>query len=169
MRKLTGSARWSRIKASSRMAVRRKYDIAAVLMVVLAIAAYASFRQEYRLRPDMPVEFFDPSTIAPGKRAHERAIADAYWRCAVTDIQWRYGYAHRLPEQPPYEFSIGAGQGALENPAVRLRYWQKLRATWGISSAWRERWEWNTISLSDSLRSAGTWLEMHMRRIVGYP
>jgi len=151
------------------MAVRRKYDIAAVVIVVLAIAAYASFRQEYRLRPDMPVEFFDPSSVPAGKRSQERAIADAYWRCAVTQIQWRYGYAHRLPEQPPSEFSIGNTQGAPENPAVRLRSWQKLRATWGISSAWKEQWEWNTISLGDSLRSAGAWLEMHMRRIVGYP
>ena len=151
------------------MAVRRKYDIAAVVIVVLAIAAYASSRQEYRLRPDMPVEFFDPSTVPSGKRPHDRAIADAYWRCAVTQIQWRYGYAHRLPEQPPPEFSIGNMRGGLEDPAIRLRYWQRLRATWGISSAWKEQWEWNTISLGDSLRSAGAWLEIHMRRIVGYP
>jgi hypothetical protein len=150
------------------MAGRRKYDIAAVVVVVLGIAAYASFRKEYRLRPDMPVEFFDSSGIAGRKGAQEKAMANAYWQCAVKQIQWKYGYAHRLPEQPPTEFSIGTVQGTPESAAVRLHYWQKLRAAWGITAAWEQQYEWNTISLGDSLRSAGQWLETHMRRIVGY-
>ncbi len=150
------------------MAVQRKYDIAAVIAIALAVAAYASFRQEYRLRPEMPIEFFDASSIPAQKRAQERAVANAYWRCAVTQIQWKYGYAHRLPEQPPSEFSIALPQGTPEVPWVRLHYWQKLRAAWGNSSAWKQQYEWNIVSMGDSLRSAGDWLEMHMRRIVGY-
>lgn len=150
------------------MAVRRKYDIAAVIVVALGVSAYASFRKEYRLRADMPVEFFDASKVPVRNRAQEKLIAGAYWRCAVAQIQWKYGYAHRLPEQPPTEFSIGNTGRASENPAVRLHYWQKLRGAWGISSAWTEQYEWNTISFGDSLRSAGAWLEKHTRRIVGY-
>lgn len=152
------------------MAVHRRYDIAAVIVVVLGVTAYASFRKEYRLRPEMPVEFFDASSIPPRKRATEKAIANAYWQCALNQIQWKYGYAHRLPEEPPGEFSIALVQagGPAENAAVRAHYWQKLRTTWGITSAWKEQYEWNTISFRDSLRSAGQWLEMRMRRIVGY-
>jgi hypothetical protein len=32
---------------------------------------------------------------------------------------------------------------------------------------WQQHYEWNTISLTNSLQSAGQWLEDHMRRIVG--
>ena len=152
------------------MAVFRRYDVLAIVAVVLGIAAYASVRSEFRLRPGMPVEFFDPSTVAPARRAAEEKIARAYWKCAVTQIQWRYGYAHRLPEEPPVEFSVMTAEvgSAAHDPAARARYWQRLRAAWGVSALWEAQYEWNTISLRDSLRSAGEWLELHMRRIIGY-
>jgi hypothetical protein len=150
------------------MAVRRRYDIPAIIAVVLAIVVYASFRSEYRLRERMPVEFFDASTVAPKKRAAEESIAKAYWKCAVTEVQWKYGYAHRLPEQVPAEFSISNGNGRGGDPAVRLFYWQRLRSIWIVSSVWEKQYEWNRISLTNSFRSAGAWLEQHMRAIVGY-
>src|SRR5262249_41408855 len=159
----------ARVPERTNMAVFRRYDIPVIVAVVLGIMAYASFRSEFRLRPGMPVEFFDPSTVAPARRAAEEKIARAYWKCAVTQIQWKYGYAHRLPEEPPAEFSVTAaevGHAALDS-AECVRYWQKLRAAWGISAMWEEQYEWNTISLRDSLRSAGEWLELHMRRIIG--
>ena len=152
------------------MAVHRRYDIIAIVAVVLCIAAYASFRSEFRLRSGMPIEFFDSSNVRPERRATEDKIARAYWKCAVTQIQWKYGYAHRLPDDPPVEFAVTTAEagGAANDSAVRSRYWQKLRATWGISGVWQEQYEWNTISLRDSMQSAGEWLERHMRRIVGY-
>ncbi len=152
------------------MAVYRRYDIVAILVAVLGIVAYASFSVEFRLRPGMPVEFFDPSQVAPAKRAAEEKLARAYWQCAVKQIQWKYGYAHRLPEEPPVEFSVAAadaGSGAHDS-AARARYWQRLRAAWEVPALWEEQYEWNAISFKDSLHSAGQWLELHMRRIVGY-
>ncbi len=82
------------------MAVRRKHDILIIVVLVLAIIAYGAIRSEFRLRPDMPIEFFDGSGLPPAKRASERKIAEAYWKCAVKQVQWKYGYAHRLPDEP---------------------------------------------------------------------
>jgi hypothetical protein len=148
------------------MAVHRKHDIAAILLVVLCIIAYASFRPKFRLRPDMPVEFFDASRWPPAKRASEEKIARAYWRCAVSEVQWKYGYAQRLPDDPPPEFSINVPD-ALKNSASRARYWERLREVWEISAIWQKQYEWNTISLRDSFQSAGQWLEEQMRRVTG--
>ena len=134
------------------MDVRRRYDIPVIVALVLTIAIYASFRSEFRLREKMPVEFFDAS----------------YWRCAVTEIQWKYGYAHRLPEEVPAEFSVTTNHGHGGDPAVRLYYWQKLRGIWAVASVWEKHYEWNTISLTNSLRAAGAWLEQRMRAILGY-
>jgi hypothetical protein len=153
------------------MAVHRRYDIMAIVALVIIVALYASIRSEFRLRSTMPVEFFDASRVPAEKRAAETKIAEAYWKCAVTQIQWQYGYAHRLPDEPPAEFSVtaAAAGSAAQDSAVRARYWQKLRAVWGVSTVWHEQYEWNTISLTESMRSAGQWLESHMRRFVGNP
>jgi hypothetical protein len=151
------------------MAVQRRYDIIAIVVFVILVALYASIRSEFRLRAEMPVEFFNASRIPAEKRAAEEKIAEAYWKCAVTQIQWQYGYAHRLPDEPPAEFSVTTAEAGstAKDSAVRGRYWQKLRAVWGISTVWHQQYEWNTISLTQSLQSAGQWLETHMRRIVG--
>jgi hypothetical protein len=151
------------------MAVHRRYDIIAIVAAVILLALYASIRSEFRLRPAMPVEFFDASRVPAEKRAAEAKIAEAYWNCAVTQIQWQYGYAHRLPDEPPAEFSVtvAAAGSAAQDSAVRARYWQKLRGVWGISTVWHQEYEWNTISLTESLQSAGQWLERQARRIIG--
>ena len=150
------------------MAVNRKYDILAIVMMVLAIIAYASFRSEYRLREKMPKEFFDPASVPSKTRAAEQALARAYWECAVKQIQWKYGYARRLPEEVPVDFVIMGQASGANDSVIRERYWRKLRSTWTVSSVWEEKYELNRISFSDSLRSAGAWLERHMRAIVGY-
>ena len=149
--------------------VHRRYDIIAIIALVILVVLYASLRSEYRLTATMPVEFFDASRVPAEKRAAEEKIAEAYWKCAVTQIQWQYGYAHRLPDEPPAEFFVTVAEAgtAANDSAIRARYWQKLRGVWGISTVWHKRYEWNTISLTQSLQSAGQWLESHMRRIVG--
>jgi hypothetical protein len=151
------------------MAVQRRYDIMAVIALVILIALYASIRSEFRLRAAMPVEFFDASRVPAEERPAEKKIAAAYWKCAVTQIQWQYGYAHRLPDEPPAAFSVTAAEAgaAAQDSALRARYWQKLRTVWSISTVWHQQYEWNTTSLTQSLQSAGQWLESHMRRIVG--
>jgi hypothetical protein len=151
------------------MAVNRRYDIFAVIALVLCIVAYASFRTEYRLRESMPAEFFDPLSLAPEKREPETKIASAYWKCAVKEVQWTYGYAQRLPEQPPPTFvAVIEDSGRGTDAATRLRYWQRLRSVWGVSAIWEEHYGLSGISLTDSLRSAGAWLEIKMRRLLGY-
>jgi hypothetical protein len=152
------------------MAVHRRYDIVAILVIVLCVVAYASFRSEFRLRAQMPAEFFDASRVPADKRVSEERIARAYWKCAVTQIQWKHGYAHRLPDEPPDEFAVTTEEAgpAANDSAARARYWQKLREVWGVPEVWHEQYEWDTISVKESLQSAGEWLERHLRRIVGY-
>lgn len=151
------------------MAVNRRYDIFAVIALVLCLVAYASFRTEYRLRESMPAEFFDPLSLAPEKREAETKIASAYWKCAVKEIQWTYGYAQRLPEQPPAQFVAVSEDGSRgTDPGTRAHYWQRLRSVWGVSAIWEEHYGLSGISLTDSLRSAGAWLEIKMRRLLGY-
>jgi hypothetical protein len=141
------------------MAVRRKLDIIVVIGLVLSVVAYGASRSQFRLRPDMPVEFFDGSRLPPVKRALEEKIARAYWNCAVKQVQWKYGYASRLPDDPPPEFSISASEigPVAKDEAVRRRYWQQLRANWNISNAWESQFEWSSVSFRQSLREAMEW------------
>jgi hypothetical protein len=152
------------------MAVHRKHDIVAIVVVVLCVLAYASFRSEFRLREQMPVEFFDVSQVPKGRQAAEEKAARAYWKCALSQIQWKYGYAHRLPDQPPEEFAVTVEDAGADthDAALRSHYWIRLRAIWNDSRIWQDKYEWSPISLKESLQSAGQWLERHMRSIVGY-
>jgi hypothetical protein len=148
---------------------RRKHDIAAIVVLVLALLAFASFRSEFRLVPDMPAGFFDAKRLPREQRAGEEKIAKAYWDCAVKQVQWKYGYAHRLPDEPPAEFSVSAaeaGQGGVDEK-VRRYYWQKLRTTWNVSSVWKSQWEWNFVAFQESLRTGSDiWRDL-MRSVVG--
>jgi hypothetical protein len=74
-----------------------------------------------------------------------------------------------LPEQAPADFSVTVEQAgrSANDQNLRAQYWQKLRELWAVSAIWQRHYEWNTISLTNSLQSAGQWLEDHMRRIVG--
>ena len=90
-------------------------------------------------------------------RRHPNSVA--VWLCSSASRRTAGGvFRHRSAE---------AGSAANDS-AVRARYWQKLRGVWGVSTVWHKQYEWNTISLTQSLQSAGQWLESHMRRIVGY-
>ena len=151
------------------MAVHRRYDIAAIIVAVLCVVGYASFRSKVRLRPDMPSEFFDASRVPAERRAAELRIAKAYWNCAVKNVQWKYGYAQRLPDEPPSEFALpGDLRGnTARDVEIRAHYWRRLREVWGVSALWKEQYEWNSISFRESLESAGQWLEQQMRRITG--
>lgn len=151
------------------MARHRKYDIVIVIALVLLGIAYGSFSSKFRLRSDMPVEFFDGSRLPPAKRASEEKVAAAYWASAVKQVQWKYGYASRLPDDPPPEFSVSSSEiGAVANDdAVRRQYWLKLRATWNVASAWKTQYQWSSISFRQSLRSAGDWWNEAVRGLIG--
>jgi hypothetical protein len=151
------------------MALRRKYDIVIIVSLVLAVLAYASFNSEFRLQADMPVEFFDGSHLPPANRASEEKIAKAYWQCAVKQVQWKYGYASRLPDEPPPEFGVLSSEvgPVAKDENVRRHYWAQLRATWHRASAWKTEYLWSTISFRQSVRSAGAWWSQQARDIFG--
>jgi hypothetical protein len=152
------------------MSIHRRHDILAIVILVLCVVGYASFRSDFRLREQMPAEFFDGSHLPPSQRASEEKIARAYWKCAVTQIQWKYGYARRLPVDPPDEFAINKEEvGApARDSAARDRYWQRLHAIWGTSGIWQQHYEWNPNVFKESLQSGGDWLGRLMRRVTGY-
>ncbi|HSY90336.1 MAG TPA: hypothetical protein VK812_03130 [Candidatus Binatus sp.] len=151
------------------MTVHRRHDIPVILAFVLCVVAFGSFRSDYRLRANMPTEFFDAAQLPANKRASEEKIARGYWTCAVTQIQWKYGYAHRLPFDPPEEFALAADAGpGTKDSAARLHYWQRLRVIWDTSGIWEHQYEFNPLVFKQSVESAGQWLENLMRRITGY-
>jgi hypothetical protein len=151
------------------MAIRRKYDIVIIVALVLAGLAYASFSSEFRLTSDMPVEFFNASQLPPAKRAAEEKIAKAYWNCAVKQVQWKYGYASRLPDDPPPEFGLSSSDvgPVAKDEVIRRHYWQQLRTTWYVSSAWTREYVWSSVSFRQSLRTAGQWWGQAARNLFG--
>lgn len=146
----------------------RKFDVTAIAVLALGIAAYAAFQPRLRLRAEMPAEFSERAN-APPKRAMEQKLAAAYWKCAVAEIQWKYGYAHRLPDDPPAEFAVTAAEAgpAANDQGERIRYWQKLRQVWVLPSAWKEDYGLDLNSMKRSFQSAADWLENRMWRLTG--
>jgi hypothetical protein len=147
----------------------RKYDAIAILILALAVLAIAAFRSEFRLRSAMPPEFFDRKHVAAEKRVPEERIARAYWNCAVTQVQWKYGYAHRLPEQPVEEFKLDAAElGPIAHDEVaRHYYWHQLRILWDVTSVWETKWSFSFVALRQSLQTGGEWWKELVRSIVG--
>jgi hypothetical protein len=149
--------------------VRRKYDIPAIVGLVLVLVSIASFRSEFRLRPEMPVEFFDRKHMEAKRLASEERVARAYWNCAVEQVQWKYGYAHRLPDDPPAEFALSAAVlGPIANDQlVRRYYWRKLQATWIVTSMWKSQWRFSFVAFRQSLRTSGDSWKEFVRSTVG--
>lgn len=152
------------------MALKRKYDVPIIIALVLAGLVYASSRTEFHLRTDMPVEFFDASHLPPAKRAAERKVAQKYWNCAVNLVQWKYGYASRLPEDPPAEFSVSASDvgAAANDEALRRQYWSKLRTVWNVPTAWKTEYVWSSVSFQRALRGGGDWWAQMTRGLYGH-
>jgi hypothetical protein len=151
------------------MAFRQKYDIAIIVMLVLTALAYASFTSEFRLKENMPTEFFDPSQLPRAKRTPEEKIAKAYWACAVKQVQWKYGYASRLPDDPPPEFGLSSTDvgSVAKDEVTRRHYWQQLRSVWHVQTAWSNEYVWSSISFRQSLRRAGDWWGQETRNLLG--
>jgi hypothetical protein len=149
--------------------VRRKFDIPAIVGLVLLLVSIASFRSEFRLQAEMPVEFFDGKHMESKRRASEERVARAYWNCAVEQVQWKYGYAHRLPDDPPAEFALFAAEvGPVANDqVVRRYYWRKLQATWIVTNMWKSQWSLSFVAFRESLRTGGDWWKELVRSIVG--
>ena len=149
------------------MLVNRKFD-AIVAVAIVGLLAYATLQPQYRLRADAPPEFMrEAHAMPPQKRALEEKVARAYWNCAVTEIQWRYGYGHRLPQSAPAEFTISSPElgPTASDSDTRARYWNRLQEVWYMRTIWSKEYGWNFRSLSDSFEAAGRWFEEHIFRL----
>jgi hypothetical protein len=147
---------------------RRKTDglLAAAVLVVLFL--FASYQPRLRLRAAMPPDFVDPDAGILRNDA-ERKIAQGYWTCLVDDVQWRYGFGHMLPGEPPAEFSLGMqGKDSLREDAdTRIRYWRRAQHLWYVRSSWEERYEWNFEWIKDWYQEGAAWLHRVFEHIGG--
>jgi hypothetical protein len=110
-----------------------------ILIFVLFVFIGNSHRDgRYHLRTEMPAAFFPVDTNAKRPSLDER-IAWAYWETAVMEVQWKYGYYHPLPSDPPAEFQIDATALGPEaaDPATRMLYWHRLQRIWYLSETWQ--------------------------------
>lgn len=152
------------------MLVNRKYDRLVIVLLAVGLLAFAAYRPAFRLRSEMPPDFVDASDSWPlQKRVAEQRIAKAYWNLAFTEIQWKYGYGYRLPQDPPAEFTIASPglEPAESDAATRARYWRRLRQVWPEPSTWNRRYVWDLSGVTNSLRSAGDWLTRQMQSLFG--
>jgi hypothetical protein len=132
----------------------QKLIIFVVLLVAAGLFAMQSVSPIYRLRPVMPPEFVDaPSSWPAEKRAAEEKLARAYWDCAVNEIQWRYGYGYRLPQDPPSDFVITSLGEASADPVIRARYWLMLQRVWYVPDNWTKSYRWDTRWFTDWVES----------------
>jgi len=120
----------------------------------------SSYRGKYHLKSDMPVAFFGEN-LPSKKTSLDEKIAQAYWKSAQLNIQWRYPYSSPLPPDPPAIFQVDAqGLGpAASDPATRVLYWHHLQRLWYSPEIWQKDYGWDFSWISDPLAAGGTWLK----------
>jgi hypothetical protein len=145
-------------------------DNLGIALLVVGLFAYASTRPTFRLRVDMPPEYLHArASWPPEKRATEEKVARAYWYCAVTVVQAKYGFGDPLPVNPPAEFKIIApdlAKGATD-PDTRLGYWHRLQQVWYLASTWKKEQGWNFQWLTDPVKSDVRRLHNYVEKFVG--
>lgn len=149
------------------MFFRHSYDKLIYPFIVVVVLVAISYRPAYRLRPDMPQDFFAADAACGPKRPVEQKIACAYWDSAQMDIQWKYPHGRPLPIDVAPEFRIDAPALGPEasSSATRELYWKRLQLMWSAPETWKETYEWNWGWASDPLNSAGQWLKETMGRL----
>jgi hypothetical protein len=147
----------------------RVIDKLLIIAFPAALFVYASTRPVTRLSPDMPRSFVDvPRHASAQERRGEERIAQAYWNCVATLIQWRYTYGSPLPGDPPDDFQIGALTGATPKAAQdsRIRYWRRLQRIWDTPQAWTTSREWSTLWLTDPLNHGIEGIRQYFRDLI---
>jgi hypothetical protein len=150
------------------MLVNRRFD-GIIVVLVAGIIAYVALQPAYRLRESAPPEFMrETHRVSIQKRLTEEKIARGYWRCAVTDVQWQYGYGHRLPSSPPPEFLLAAQEYGPEaaDGSSRARYWAKLQELWFAQGSWEKEYGFNSQWLRQWFEAAGNWIEVQAHRLA---
>jgi hypothetical protein len=148
----------------------RTIDKAVIALLFVGLFCYVSTRPTYRLSVDMPPQFRDaPASWPPQKREAEEKVARAYWYCAVTEIQPKYGFGEPLPLNPPPEFTIitpGLAKGATDSE-TRLRYWHKLQQSWYLASTWTKVQTWNFQWLTVPVEAGVRRWHNYVQRFLG--
>lgn len=129
-----------------------------LILLPLAVVFALCYRPVMRLKPQPPAGFVDVQQGWDATRqATEDRAAQAYWQLAVNLLQWRFPFGTELPADPIAEFRLAEKDFPRSTiaaaPATRIRYWNKVRATWPLSSSWSETYVWNTDWLKESLSS----------------
>jgi hypothetical protein len=150
--------------------IKRSFDKLLVVLAVAVVFCLLSYRPRSHISAQMPPEFLDASTVASTRqRVAEERLAKAYWDCVVNNIQWKYSYGSRLPQDPPPEFILTrADFVAGSEPSTRARYWRKLQQLWYMPNTWKKQYEWDTtwtISWMDQVKSVGSWLYSRLSAI----
>lgn len=151
------------------MLYNRKIDRLLILIVPAALFVYASSRPQVRLRAEMPPDFVDvQATADPARRATEEPLAQQYWDCALTSIQWKYTYGSPLPDTPPEEFRVNTTPTPGSEPASssRLRYWHRLQQVWLLPSAWKTTREWSTDWLTEPIKKGFAWMGDYFKDLI---
>jgi hypothetical protein len=107
----------------------------AVIGFVLILAAL-SITPAMELRATPPADFV---ALRASAGVPKTAIAQGYWDVAVRVIQWKYNRGSALPEQMPADFVLPNDVGKpinVENRAIRVAYWEKLREEWLRPESW---------------------------------
>lgn len=149
------------------MPSKRKLDKLVILLLAGGIFVYFSTRPTSRLVANMPTSFVDvPKGASAAQRAAEARVANAYWECAVTFLQFEYSYGAQLPDAVPNNFQIDKSYGAAAGPDARLRYWGRFRAIWLKPEAWRRDRGWNTMWLTDPVLKGWDAFHAYMTHLV---
>src|SRR3989442_10407263 len=92
------------------MFLGKHFKTIALIAIATALFAFASIKETFRLRAEMPQQFLDNS-VPSTQRSTEERIARAYWDCAMQHIQGKYAHGQHLPDEPPREFAIALPDG----------------------------------------------------------
>ncbi|HJY87957.1 MAG TPA: hypothetical protein VKE24_14070 [Candidatus Acidoferrales bacterium] len=130
-----------------------------IAVALIVVGVFASRPAEMRLRAEPPAGFFEEHPQWNAKqRAREEQLARAYWALALQDVQATYKFGMKLPDDPPAEFKVEeksvSGGGSKVDPAMRTRYWEKLRRVWVMPEAWEKPARWTTHRIRSALESA---------------
>ena len=143
--------------------IGRHFDKIVIVLLSAGLFFYASIKQTFRLRGEVPTQFIDTTSSSEDQPGAVKT-ARAYWDCAVVHIQWKYGYGYPLPAEPPPEFTLTKGDydSVASDPVTRARYWHKLQVVWPIPSTWRKTYAWDFNWITDWIEPTQDWLNRHL-------
>ena len=147
----------------------RKLDRLLILIVPAALFVYLSTRPHVRLRADMPPQFVDiPASAGPTQREAEERLAQEYWSCALTVIQWKYPYGLQLPDSPPEQFRVYTELAPGSEPisSSRVRYWHRLQRVWLQPSSWVTSQTWSTDWLTMPIAKTLNWFDNYFKDLI---